>query len=307
MDKSGFSEIRYVKHADIDKSRWDEVVGLSANSRVYALSWFLDRASENWDALIWGDYEFVMPLTIRRKWGIKYLFPPAYCQQLGIFPVPTITVQIEFFKRIKELFLYIDIQVNSQMDPDGFSGLDVVTRDNFVLPLFGSYSDLSSNYSRDRAKNLLLSKKSGITVLTGMNSYEYISQKCRALGCSVSKSSFEGLEAFISYTQSVGKGFIMHAYTRHNELCAAAFFVRSGSRVVYLNAFSTREGRETSAMTAIIDQLIYEQAGSGLLLDFEGSTVPGIAAFMKGFGAQYETYYRLSFNSLPLPLRWLKK
>jgi hypothetical protein len=123
----------------------------------------------------------------------------------------------------------------------------------------------------------------------------------------VTKSSSGGLEAIISYTQSVGKGFILHAYTRHNELCAAAFFVRSGNRVVYLNAFSTQEGRATSAMTAIIDHLIRDLAGSGLLFDFEGSTIPGIAAFMKGFGAQFETFYQLSCNHLPPPLKWLKR
>ena len=307
MKQDSYPSVRYVKHESIDKARWDLVVEQSSNFRVYALTWFLDRVSEGWDALVWGDYEFVMPLTIRRKWGVKYLFPPMYCQQLGIFPVPPIQIQIEFFKRITELFLFIEIKVNSQLDPGGFPGLTVMPRDNFVLPLFESYADISSKYSRDRSRNLLVAKKSGIIVLTGMNAREYIKHKGMAMSSKVTKSSFGGLEAIISYTQSVGKGFILNAYTRHNELCAAAFFVRSGIRLVYLNAFSTQEGRATSAMTAIIDQLIRDQAASGLLLDFEGSTIPGIAAFMRGFGAQYESYYQLSCNHLPLPLKWLKR
>jgi hypothetical protein len=307
MKQGNCNSLRYVKHESLDKARWDLVVEQSSNFRVYALTWFLDRVSEGWDALIWGDYEFVMPMTIRRKWGIKYLFPPMFCQQLGIFPVPPIQIQIEFFNRIREIFLFIEIQVNSQMDPGGFPGLTVFTKDNFVLPLFESYAEISSKYSKDRTRNLKVAKKSGITVLPGMNAREYIKHKCMALSTKITKSSFGGLEAIISYTQSVGKGFILNAYTRNNELCAAAFFVRSGNRVVYLNAFSTQEGRATSAMTAILDQLICAQAGSGLLLDFEGSTIPGIARFMKGFGAQCDTYYQLSCNHLPLPLKWLKR
>lgn len=307
MKQGSYPSVRYVKHESIDKARWNLVVEQSSNFRVYALTWFLDRASEGWDALIWGDYEFVMPLTIRRKWGVKYLFPPMYCQQLGVFPVPPFQIQIEFFSKISELFLFIEIQVNSQLDPKGFPGLTVIPRDNFVLPLFESYTEISSNYSKDRTRNLLVAKKSGITVLTGMSAREYIKHKGMAMSSKVTKSSSGGLEAIISYTQSVGKGFILHAYTRHNELCAAAFFVRSGNRVVYLNAFSTQEGRATSAMTAIIDHLIRDLAGSGLLFDFEGSTIPGIAAFMKGFGAQFETFYQLSCNHLPPPLKWLKR
>lgn len=299
--------LSYVKHGSIDKIRWNEVVGQSANSRVYALSWYLNLVSEGWDALIWGDYEFVMPLTIRRKWGIKYLFPPLYCQQLGIFPVPPRQIQIEFSNRIRELFRFIEIQVNSQMEPDAFPGLTVIPRNNLILPLIGTYAVLSSNYSKDRARNLMVAKKSGITVLTGMNAREYTNHNRMALNRSIKFFSSGSLETIISYTQSVGKGFIIHAYTVRNDLCAAAFFVQSGNRVVYLNAFSTNEGRATSAMTAIIDKLISEQAGSGLLLDFEGSSIPGIAAFMKGFGALPETYYLLKYNHLPLPLRWLKR
>jgi hypothetical protein len=307
MKQSNYPSVRYIKHESIDKERWNLVVEKSSNFRIYALTWFLDRVSENWDALIWGDYEFLMPLTIRRKWGIKYLFPPMYCQQLGIFPVPPLQIQIEFFSRVREIFLYAEIQVNSKMDPGGFPGLTVITRDNFVLPLVEPYTEISSNYSKDRARNLLVAKKSGITVLTGMNAREYINHKSMVMNRTINNSSSGVLEAIISYTQSIGNGFIMKAYTVHNELCAAAFFVRSGSRLVYLSAFSTHEGRETSAMTAIIDRLIREQAGSGLLLDFEGSSIPGIAKFMKGFGAQPETYYQLKYNHLPLPLKWLKR
>lgn len=300
-------QIRYVKHDSIDKTRWDEVIALSANSRVYALSWFLDRVAENWDALIYGDYEYVMPLTLRRKWGIKYLFPPLYCQQLGIFPVPSHQIQIEFSDRIRKYFRFINIQVNSQMDPDAFSGLNVIARDNFVLPLFGNYAEISSNYSKDRARNLKVAKKAGITVSLGMDAREYTNQKNLLVNTSKYKPSYDILESIIAYAQSVGQGTVIGAYTIHNELCAAAFFIRSGNRVFYLNAFSTEEGRATSAMTAIIDKLIYDQAGSGLLLDFEGSSIPGIAAFMKGFGAQWETYYQLTYNNLPWPLKWLKR
>ncbi len=299
--------LRYLCHNEIDKIQWDKTIVQATNNRVYAFSWFLDRVSENWDALVWGNYEFVMPLTWRKKWGIKYIYPPLFCQQLGIFTVPPLSIQTEFSNGVLKQYRYIEMQVNSQMDRNGFGGFTLIPKVNFVLPLIGPYPLLASNYSKDRRKNLSIARKSGISLSIGMNAREYSANKRKALNGSSGDTSFQVLEALIAYTQSVGNGFVLSAYTVHNELCAAAFFVQAGNRLVYLNAFSTHEGRETSAMTAIIDRVIHDYAGTGLMLDFEGSTIPGIAAFMKGFGAHTETYFSLYSNRLPFPLNLLKK
>lgn len=299
--------LRYITHNEIDKNKWDNIIELAPNKRVYALSWFLDRVSEDWDALVWGNYEYVMPLTWRRKWGIKYLFPPLYCQQLGVFPTPPLSIMNEFSNKIQELFRFIQIQVNSQMDPNAFQGLMVTPKVNFILPLIEPYQVIASNYSKDRRKNLAVTRKSGITLSTGMNAREYSNLKRMALNETKGKASYRTLESLISYTQTVGKGFIINAFASHNELCAAAFFIRWGNRLVYLNAFSTQAGRDTSAMTAIIDMVLRKYAGTGLLFDFEGSSIPGIAAFMKGFGACSETYFSVFGNRLPFPLNLIKR
>ena len=78
-------EIKYLKHNQIDKQKWDSAIENAENGLVYALSWYLDIVSPNWDALVVGDYEQVMPVTHKRKYGIKYLIQPPFCQQLGFF------------------------------------------------------------------------------------------------------------------------------------------------------------------------------------------------------------------------------
>ena len=80
--------LRYLKHDELDFSSWDRRISSADNSRVYALSWYLDRTAADWDALVWGDYEYVLPVTLKSKFGIKYLYQPLFCQQLGIFPEP---------------------------------------------------------------------------------------------------------------------------------------------------------------------------------------------------------------------------
>jgi hypothetical protein len=60
-------------------------------------------------------------------------------------------------------------------------------------------------------------------------------------------------------------------------------------------------------MFLLIDTFIQNNSGKNLILDFEGSNIPGIARFYKGFGAMAETYYSVHQNRLPRLLRIFKK
>ena len=57
----------FLKHDKIDKVKWDNCISRSVNGHIYARSWYLNIVSPDWDALIEGDYEAVMPLTWKRK------------------------------------------------------------------------------------------------------------------------------------------------------------------------------------------------------------------------------------------------
>jgi hypothetical protein len=306
MQQNNQTEIILVKHSAIDKERWDGVISGAPNSRVYAASWYLDRVADNWDALIYGDYDYVMPVTWRRKWGITYLYQPLFCQQLGIFPPPKKTIQEQFFSRLYQLFRYAGIQVNAHMESDAFPGFSCTGRRNYILPLLDSYSGLKAGFSKHTNRNIAKAKKYKISVVKGLQTREFVQQKQAALDTDRKDASFALLENIISYCQVQGNGILLGAYTRENLLCAGAFFLRFGSRVTYLSAFSLSEGKESSAMFAIVDHFIREHAGSGLLLDFEGSSIQGIERFYKGFGSSLETYYQLRLNRLMFPFNRLK-
>mgnify|MGYP006875189819 CR=1 FL=1 len=86
--------IAYILHKDIDKLKWDACIQKAKNSLLYVHSFYLDIVSSGWDALIAGDYEYVMPLTHRKKLGIAYLAQPAFTQQLGVFSKKKIDYKI---------------------------------------------------------------------------------------------------------------------------------------------------------------------------------------------------------------------
>ena len=92
-------QIKHLQHKDIDYARWDECITQSHNQLTYAHSWYLDIVSPNWEALVTENYEYIMPLPVKRKYGIPYLVQPIFVQQLGVFSKHDIP------KHIIELFI----------------------------------------------------------------------------------------------------------------------------------------------------------------------------------------------------------
>ena len=300
-------QLKYISNKNIDTEKWDRCIANAGNSRVYAFCWFLDRVARSWDALVWGDYEFVMPLTPKRKWGITYLYQPTFCQQLGIFPPAPDSVQKEFSQFLHKKFRFIQIQVNPQIQIQNFTQFEVIEKPNLVLPLISSYPETSSHFTVNTERNISKAKKAGVTVMKGLIPADFIKAKKMTDRVKSDSKTFETLEKIIVFSLTESSGIIYTAYTQQNELCSAAFFLHSGNRVVYLSAFSTSEGKKCSAMHLIVDEFIREYSGSGALLDFEGSSLEGVARFYRGFGALTETYFQLNLNRLPFPLNLLKK
>ncbi|HZF99790.1 MAG TPA: hypothetical protein VEY71_02260, partial [Chitinophagales bacterium] len=77
--------VRRLAQNDISHEKWNRCVDASTHPLPYAYGWFLNAASPGWNALVENDYESVLPLTHRKKFGIRYLHQPYFTQQLGIF------------------------------------------------------------------------------------------------------------------------------------------------------------------------------------------------------------------------------
>jgi hypothetical protein len=301
-------QLKYVKHDSLEVDKWNRCIDESANCRIYAYDWHLDRSAENWDALIWGNYEFVLPLPIRKKFGISYLYQPLFSQQLGIFPNPPAEIAELFYKELFRLFRYCDMQLNSaNRKNDLGKKIDFLQRENYLLPLSVDYKELSKNYSKNTKRNIKKAENNSLQYFREVSLENYLLFKQNNLAAGISKTDVNSLKNLIAYGLYKGYGKIFGVYTKENDLCAAVYFCQWKNRVIYMNAASDEKGKELHAMFFLIDNFIREQAGKNLVLDFEGSMIPGVARFYKGFGATPETYFQLKFNRLPLPVRWLKQ
>jgi len=301
-------QIQYIKHSDIDAEKWERCIETAPNSRVYSNIWHLDRTAVIWDALVWGDYEFVMPLPVRNKWGIWYVYQPLFCQQLGIFPKPTKIIAELFYNALWEKFRYCDAHINSQNPSiQTEKGIEFLPRQNFLLDLKYNYKSLARSFSANTKRNIAKSGVNNLHYIAGIPLEEYLTFKEANLMVSVSKQEIKKLKSIVAFGQHKGIGEIHGVYSAGNELCAAVYFCKWKNRVIYMNAASNEEGKKLGAMFFLVDNFIKTNAEKEIILDFEGSMIPGVARFYSGFGSIPETYFQLKFNRLPLPLRWLKR
>jgi hypothetical protein len=302
------NQIRYIKHQDIDTEKWQICIDSAGNSRLYPNIWHLDRTALVWDALVWGDYEFVMPLPVRKKWGIQYVYQPLFCQQLGIFPKPANLVAELFYEELWKKYRYCDVFINSQNPSiQTEKGIEFLPRQNYLLNLTYNYKSLAKSYSTNTKRNIAKANSNDLQFVAGIRLEDYMAFKQANIIDKISKKELEKLKSIIAFGQYKGIGEIYGVYSSGNELCAAVYFCKWKNRVIYMNAATGNEGKNLGAMYFLVDNFIKANAEQELILDFEGSMVPGVARFYSGFGATAETYFQLKFNRLPLPLRWFKK
>jgi hypothetical protein len=294
--------IKYLRNNEIDKAKWDNCVLNSFNGNIYACSWYLDIAHEDWEGLVEEDYQRVMPLTVKTRFGISYLMQPYFVQQLGVFSKSILNPEIinEFIKNIPSHIKVIDINFNS------FNSLynneyNIKTNNNYVLDLISDYPKLASRYTKNNKRNLKKAIKNNLIYMTGVKPELIINLFRNNRGKNIKNwndSEYLVLQRLIYNAIHKGAGFTGGVYTERNELCAGAFFLKTKSHIIFLFSGSNDEAKSVGAMTFLIDAVIKKYSPGMRVFDFEGSNNDNLARFYKGFGAHNSTYNSLKINNL---------
>lgn len=284
--------INYLKNSEIDKDSWDQCINNSINCLVYAERWFLDIVSPDWEALVEDDYNSVMPLPVKKKLMIPYLIQPRFTQQLGVFSKIGISNDKvdQFIKAIPRKFIWRDMNLNQlNFNPS----IDKISeRINYELPIDTDYHKIFKNYNENTRRNLVKTKNNGITIQKPINADNFLLRFSLNTKINQEGIALDQLRKIIEYSLRNNTGKIIIAFDSSDQVLAGAFFLVTLNRIIYLSSFSSKRGKELSAMFMIIDEMIHEYAGSSYMFDFEGSMIPGIAQFFAGFGAKKSTYYR---------------
>lgn len=302
--------IHYVTYDNIDFDKWDECIDKSVNGIFYAYSWYLDMCASPWDALILEDYQAVMPLPKRKKHGILYIYQPYFIQQLGVFSRHRLSAETteKFIGAIPSLFRYANFNLNvyNQL-PHGFDALSdrgVTHELDLILP----YDRLRKNYSDNIKRNIKKAQKNGVFVTPNARPEDIIrmfrAQK-KPYHVPFKETDYKVLKHLIYAGIHKGMVDVLAAYSDTNNICAGIVFYKSHGKAVWLFSGATPEARENGAMSLLVDHFIQTNAGKEMVLDFEGSSNPGLARFYKGFGSKKCTFLQIRINRMPWPINHL--
>jgi lipid II:glycine glycyltransferase (peptidoglycan interpeptide bridge formation enzyme) len=305
---SGQINIKYFTNDKIDKIKWDSCISQADNGLIYAYSFYLDTMSENWDALVLNDYEAVMPLTWKKKYGIYYMYQPFLTAQLGVFG-KNITERMcnDFIQSIPPKFRYIDISLNSvhiSSIPSGYPLLRI----NHILDLNKSYEELYNGYRENIQRNIKKAEQAGCKTEKGFDVEEVIQLASQQMKTS-SKETADNVSRFrklYKILQQQNRS-VTYGISLKDELLASTVFFFSHNRAYYILVGNHPDGKTIGASHALINAFIKDHAGKNLLLDFEGSDIPSLAFFYKSFGAVEIAYPHLRINRLPFYLKWMKR
>ena len=255
--------IRLVKHGDIDATRWNETVGASGFPTVFCTYEMLDAlvGGATWNALVMDDYDYVMPLPERSKFGVHYVYSPFFVSQMGIFSAKPVTAQItsDFFNALPSADKHVDLLLN-QSNATDFIDSYTISLVTHTLALYKDYQELSSAYSQNTRRNVKAARKSDLVMKSdevGVEQVVRLFQENRGQRKEVrfKPKDYEILTQAASVLKSQGLLEVLSVHTREGQLIAGALMVRDFQSVISKEIKAQtleKEGRLPDAVVACV-------------------------------------------------------
>lgn len=282
--------IRFVSNSDIDREKWNQLVYYHADGLPYFHSDYLDQVCQ-WDAMVYGDYNAVMPLPYKVKYGLNYLYTPFMVQQLGVVSDQEINLE-KCYQSIPERYKLVELNSN-EIKVFGEK------RVNTVLNLDKSFEVLTSNYSKNHKRNL---KKAGEIEVRKGNVKEIFQLFLNDKGNQFKGFNEQGLLTLLTLIKNTPYAWEIEGAYFNEELVSGVIWVKTHKRIVFLFSGNSDKGKEQRALIQLIHKKIKDYANSGLKMDFEGSNDLNLARFYKGFGGEHCVYGKYTRYLFPINL-----
>lgn len=273
--------IRKLKYADIDFQKYKSAIENSVQNNFYASKLILDHLCESWEILISGDYKFVMPIPLKKKFGVQFALMPLFCQQLGIFgkernPI----IEQEFFKYFIQNYKVYYYAFNYQ---NTFEENLKFKKNYFIQNT--EYSNLKKNYFKGRKSAVKSSQHLTFKELALSESLVFIQTHFKGLD---KKKDMDKFFTYINFLQAKNLLKIYGAFKEEHLICLATV-IKSKKKMSLLGLINDDMYRKDNGASFIIDRILTDHI-SEYSFDFMGSTIRGIEVFFKSFGSELQEY-----------------
>ena len=300
------SSIAILPADQIDVSKWNDCIEKN-KGLIYSCTEYLNQMADQWSGVVLNDYQSVMPLPYRKKWGITYLYTPAFTQQLGFTGNYTEQDFKAAIHAISGFAKYGDYFLNHLNQPNLDQG-SFISRNNFIINLSPAYEEIytaySTNFKRILKKEQSFSYQIKDAVIESIQMHQFLVQP---LTKKVTHQDYQHLTPLCIQMLQKEKCICRNITDNQNNILSTAILLKDNFRLYNLLNTTSVEGKKQFANHFLMNGIIKEFASSGLTLDLEGSAIPGVKEFYIKLGAINQPYYHWHFNQLPFPINLLKR
>lgn len=283
--------IRSLERQHLNVEKYDFCVANSNQSRIFGFSWYLDIAVSDWSVLVYKDYEAVMPVPSRKKFGISYVYPPFWILELGIFSISEVDEQI-FMDFLSKNYSWVELRMNSENNFIQNEGL-LKEMQFQQLDIFQPIANIRQKYRKDRQKDLRKAREAGLKVKWDDSASVLIQLFKNTIGQrtpTIKTNDYQNLKSIIEACCKRNMGRILSVYAHDDSLVASAFVLLYQKKCTILISATDFQNRNTGANTFLIDTLISEYQKDYETFNFGGSSLPSVASYFKSFGAETISY-----------------
>jgi hypothetical protein len=144
--------IKKILYKNIDFQKYNDRVKSAEQSLFFGTKEYLDTLiPHQWEILVLGDYQAVMPIPLVYKFGFKIVIMPMQTQQLGVFSehdnADTNQLFVDYLEKNYWVYQYSFNAKNKFLKT-------YTIKDNFVL-LPNEYAIIKSHYSMHRPYGMI--------------------------------------------------------------------------------------------------------------------------------------------------------
>lgn len=286
--------VRLIYRNTIDINRWSILVQQSEAS-VYNQVAYLDALSENWCAVILGDYKGAIAIPYTVRLGIKGIFTPNFIRVLDwMGEKPLDFFQVESL--LKKEFKRGDFNTTQLL----FS-----SSEELVYQCFDSEDEIS--FGSQTKRGIKKFEKTGLTIekIGVSEAIPLVFSELREKVKTLNEIDFKRFETLLlNYDK---QKCCCYGIRGEEVIHAVIILIEWNNEVLYIKGGVDEFGKQNGLMHALMANSIKHAFKSGAKFSFEGSFVLSVRQFNLGFGAKDKIYYSWKWDNSPWWFKLLLK
>jgi hypothetical protein len=292
--------IGFVKNTELDKSKWDRLVAADANGFSFLYAAYLDLVSDNWGLICTSDLSAGVVVFEKKLFGKRIVILPNFTQAIPYIGDRTHQQTIE-----KYLSNYL---AQSSLVSYAYAG-NAITAKNLTIQQVNHqlirYSTGQRFPTKVWGRNIRKAESGAYTECVQMPIEVFIRSlklEMQLKGNPYSVNDYTRLTEIIHSSVKLGIGFLKGIKNKNGTYVCGQFYVYNNNQLYLVACFSDAEAKQFSALHYLMYQLISDCYSDQLVVHFGGSAIPVIADFNKNFGADDESYIKITKHNVLLSL-----